>query len=419
MRESKNLEFKESVTNTFLKTVSAFANYGTGKILFGVMDNGVVKGIENPEKVCLDIENRINDSLDPVPEYILEINERTSVITLTVSEGLHKPYLYKAKAYRRNDSATVPVDRLSLTRLILEGQNRSFEESVARNQELHFAVLERKLKTVLHLENVTPDTLKTLELYKDGEGFTVAAELLADQNSFSGIDMIRFGDSINILLDRELHERESILTQYDAALSMYRKYYQYEQINGSERETVVLIPEAAYREAVANALVHRTWDVETNIHVEMFPDKIEITSPGGLPQGVTKEEYLRGGLSVLRNRIIGNLFFRLHLIERFGTGIRRIKESYKDNDRKPIFEVFENSIKIMLPVMDSCNALTADENRIYLLIKRKALPSSSLVEETGFGKTKVVSILRRLMDKGYVQSVGNGRGTKYTAEAIK
>ncbi len=419
MRESKNLEFKESVTNTFLKTVSAFANYGTGKILFGVMDNGVVKGIENPEKVCLDIENRINDSLDPVPEYILEINERTSVITLTVSEGLHKPYLYKAKAYRRNDSATVPVDRLSLTRLILEGQNLSFEESVARNQELHFAVLERKLKTVLHLENVTPDTLKTLELYKDGEGFTVAAELLADQNSFSGIDMIRFGDSINILLDRELHERESILTQYDAALSMYRKYYQYEQINGSERETVILIPEAAYREAVANALVHRTWDVETNIHVEMFPDKIEITSPGGLPQGVTKEEYLRGGLSVLRNRIIGNLFFRLHLIERFGTGIRRIKESYKDNDRKPIFEVFENSIKIMLPVMDACNALTADENRIYLLIKRKALPSSSLVEETGFGKTKVVSILRRLMDKGYVQSVGNGRGTKYTAEAIK
>lgn len=419
MRESKNLEFKESVTNTFLKTVSAFANYGTGKILFGVMDNGVVKGIENPEKVCLDIENRINDCLDPVPEYILEINERTSVITLTVSEGLHKPYLYKAKAYRRNDSATVPVDRLSLTRLILEGQNLSFEESVARNQELHFAVLERKLKTVLHLENVTPDTLKTLELYKDGEGFTVAAELLADQNSFSGIDMIRFGDSINILLDRELHERESILTQYDAALSMYRKYYQYEQINGSERETVILIPEAAYREAVANALVHRTWDVEINIHVEMFPDKIEITSPGGLPQGVTKEEYLRGGLSVLRNRIIGNLFFRLHLIERFGTGIRRIKESYKDNDRKPIFEVFENSIKIMLPVMDACNALTADENRIYLLIKRKALPSSSLVEETGFGKTKVVSILRRLMDKGYVQSVGNGRGTKYTAEAIK
>jgi ATP-dependent DNA helicase RecG len=81
VRESKNLEFKESVTNTFLKTVSAFANYGTGKILFGVMDNGVAKGIENPEKVCLDIENRINDSLDPVPEYILEINERTSVIT--------------------------------------------------------------------------------------------------------------------------------------------------------------------------------------------------------------------------------------------------------------------------------------------------------------------------------------------------
>ena len=112
MRESRNLEYKESVTNTFLKTVSAFANYGTGEILFGIADDGTVIGIKDAKTACLDIENRINDSIDPVPEYTLSINEKNAVITLRVNEGLHKPYLYKAKAYRRNDSATIAVDRL-------------------------------------------------------------------------------------------------------------------------------------------------------------------------------------------------------------------------------------------------------------------------------------------------------------------
>ena len=84
MRESKTIEFKETVSNTFLKTVSAYANYGTGKILFGITDEGEVKGIQNLSQACLDIENRINDGLDPVPEYVLEMNEKTAVITLTV-----------------------------------------------------------------------------------------------------------------------------------------------------------------------------------------------------------------------------------------------------------------------------------------------------------------------------------------------
>ena len=94
MRESNHLEYKESITNSFLKTVSAYANYGTGEIMFGVTDDGEAKGVEDPKNVCLDIENRINDNINPVPEYTLDVNEKASVVTLTVSEGLHKPYLY-------------------------------------------------------------------------------------------------------------------------------------------------------------------------------------------------------------------------------------------------------------------------------------------------------------------------------------
>lgn len=416
MRESKCLEYKESVTNTFLKTVSAYANYGTGEIVFGITDDGETIGLEDPEKACLDIENRINDSIDPVPDYTLSINKKTSVITLRVMEGIHKPYLYKSKAYRRNDTATIAADRLELSRLVLEGQNTSFEELPASEQDLQFEDLKKKLTDVLHIGTFSLDTLKILELYNDRTGFNKAGELLSDSNSFCGTDIVRFGDNISIILDRETLEHRSLLIQYEQALQMYRKYYQYEQIKGSTRERTILIPEEAFREAIANALVHRMWDINAHINVAMFPDKIEITSPGGLPKGVSKSDFLKGGISILRNRIIASIFFRLHLIERFGTGIRRINESYRSSRVKPSFETTENTIRIILPVMQLNNNLSRDENKVFSALKGRLLSSSVISEETGFGKSKTVTILNKLVKGGYIQVHGNGRGTKYSAE---
>ena len=140
----------------------------------------------------------------------------------------------------------------------------------------------------MHIEAFSLDTLKTLELYDDRTGYNKAGELLADSNSFCGVDIVRFGDSINTILDRETLEHRSLLMQYDQALEFYWKYYQYEEIRGSIREQITLIPEEAFREAIANALVHRTWDIDAHINVSMFPDRIEITSPGGLPAGVSR-----------------------------------------------------------------------------------------------------------------------------------
>ncbi|KIR02754.1 ATP-dependent DNA helicase recG [Lachnospiraceae bacterium TWA4] len=107
MRETKTVEFKETITNTFLKTVSAFANYGGGEIFFGIDDSGNVKGVSDIIQSCLDIENKINDSISPQPDYTLEVQNNDSVIRLTVKSGLFKPYLYKSKAYKRNDTATI------------------------------------------------------------------------------------------------------------------------------------------------------------------------------------------------------------------------------------------------------------------------------------------------------------------------
>ena len=119
---------------------------------------------------------------------------------------------------------------------------------------------------------------------------------------------------------------------------------------------------------------------------------------------------------ILRNPIIGNVFYRLHMIEKFGTGIRRIHEAYQGSMTKPTFTITENSICIILPVLQEKSDLSPDEQKVYQLLKNREMASSAIVEATGFGKSKAVAILNRLVQNGYIMVVGTGRGTKYKAE---
>lgn len=275
MHETKKLEFKETITNTFLKTVSAFSNYDGGEIFFGIDDNGNVKGMPNVRQSCLDIENKINDSIQPQPDYTLEI-QSDNTIKLTVKGGVQKPYLYKSH--------------------------------------------------------------------------------------FPGIDIVKFGQNISIIQKRATFDNISVLDVYDKTLDVFRDYYRYEVIQGAERKNVERIPEAAFREAIANALIHRVWDVESQIRVLMFDDRIEIISPGGLPSGITEEEYLSGKLSV-----------------------------------------FEENMN-----------LTEDERTVYKILSRTVLKSiSEIAPYVSFGKSKTIQILKDLIQKGIVTDEGKGRGTKY------
>lgn len=414
MRENKSLEYKENTeSGTFLKTISAYANYGDGKIIFGIADDGTVKGISKPEEACLNLENKINDSIKPVPEYSIEIGEDSTII-LSICEGLYKPYLYKGKAYKRNDSATIEVDRLEYGRLILEGQNQSYEELPSSMQELTFDRLEEELKESLGITCLNEDILKTLELYSEKRGFNNAAALLADKNQFPGIDMIRFGNSIDEIMDRATFEHMSVLAQLSNCIEMFLTYYQYEKIEGIERKQIDKIPEKAFREAIANALVHRAWDVRASIKISMFEDRIEISSPGGLPAGIGREEYLNGQISVLRNPILGNVFFRLKYIEKFGTGILRINQCYSNALEKPSYQIFENSIQVVLPVVVSDEELSEKDRRILDIIRNKGIVSRSEIEKlTGIGKDSTIRSLNLLLKKHIIEKTGAGRGVKY------
>ena len=414
MRETRTLEFKETITNTFLKTVSAFSNYDGGIILFGVDDDGNIKGLSDVKQACLDIENKINDSITPQPDYMLEIQNNDQMIKLTVKSGFHKPYLYKSKAYKRNDTATIEVDTLEFSRLVLDGKNIRFEELPCQYQELSFEILHRKLKENIRIKNFDKDTLKTLNLYDDVNGFNNAAGILADNNHFPGIDIVKFGENISIIQKRSTFENISVLEVYDKAIDVFRDYYQYEVIQDADRQKIEKIPEAAFREAIANALIHRVWDMDSQIIVSMFDDRLEIVSPGGLPSGITEEEYLSGKLSVLRNRNLANVFYRLGFVEIFGTGITRIKQVYSEASVKPSFEVSENAIQIVLPVYEESTNLTEDEKVVYKLLSKNMLKSmSEIAPYISFGKSKTTKLLKDMEQKGVIAIEGKGKGTKY------
>ena len=414
MKENRELELKLTITNTFLKTVSAFANHGSGRIIFGIDDNGKIVGIDDLDETCLSLENKINDNISPKPDFRFIKDTKKNIITLIVEEGFNKPYLYKGKAYKRNDTSTVEVDKVELNRLTLLGLNQYYEELKARKQDLEFKVLKKELEEKLSLKDFSKDILKTLNLYDDKNGYNNAAELFADKNNFAGVDIAKFGKNIDEILDRNLFINMSIISQFQKTLEVFNRYYKYEQILGSERIEKELIPEKAFRETIANALIHRTWDVNSNIRISMYEDKIEISSPGGLPSGISEKEYLNGQISQLRNPILANIFFRLKYIEMFGTGIRRINESYKDYSVKPAFEIFENSIKITLPIITTRLFLTTDEKIVMDILEKGAILSSSeILKMTELKKDKLNRLLKKLIQKNYIDVIGNGRGTKY------
>lgn len=419
MKEKFNLEFKKEITKTFLKTVSAYSNYNDGQIIFGIDNNGDLVGMDHVEDECLRIENMINDSIDPAPSFKIEVEkiDEKTIIILNIMKGKDTPYYYKGKAYKRSDTSTLEVDRFELRRLAIEGINMDYEERRSSSQDLKFKKLESKLKEKAGIENINLDILKTLNLYNKDGYYNMAAELLADDNNteFSGLDIVRFGKDINQILYRKTISKKSLLSQYDKAIEIFEQYYQYEEIEGYIRVKKELIPKEAFRESLANAIVHRVWDINSYIQISMYEDRIEINSPGGLPEGISKDEYLYGNISVLRNPIIAGVFYRLDIIEKFGTGITRINKEYEGSLSKPSFDISRNGICIRLPVIDINKLDLSEEEFLILNILKDEIELSrgEIDKKLGFNKSKTLRIINNLVDKNIMQKLGKGPGTTY------
>ena len=290
---------------------------------------------------------------------------------------------------------------------------KDYETIEIKNEKLEFKFLEQKMKEIVGIEELNLDILKTLNLYENKK-FNIAAELFADNNNrkFSGIDIVVLGEDINKILFRENIERKSILEQYFKAISTFERYYEYEEIVGAERIKKEKVSKEAFRESLANAIVHRLWDISANIKIVMSNDKIEIISPGNLPSGMSEDEYMRGYVSVLRNPIIANIFYRLGIIEKFGTGI---KYEYRENFVKPSFEIYENSIRITLPIIETVPSnLVNGEVKVFEILKKHEKLSRKEIEDlSGYNKSKVIRSINGLIKKSIVEQIGKGRSVKY------
>ena len=422
MSESRTLEYKEDLTKSYLKTVSAFANYDGGSIIFGVRDNGEAIGIENPEKLRLSVENQINDNIRPRPRYLLEQYEEEgkALVELKVEAGLQPPYYYQKKAYTRNDTSTIEVSDYELNDLILKGRNLTYDKLPSPNQNLTFNKLTDTFQNETNNTLSTNDLPAILGLYTSGSGYNNAGLLFSDQNRFPGIRIVKFGKDENTIWLRRDLENISIIEMMENALETYRQQYQPEKIEGAKRIIKPMIPEESYREAVANALVHRNWAIDAPILIKMYPDKITISSPGALVEGVEPDAYLRGAMSKFRNPVIGWIFLRLGYVEGLSTGVMRINAPYANACQKPEFEFLSNALVITLPVPNDTPHLTSEQNQIYQLFKtNRELSLKEIQKLTGFSSSVARSNTNFLVQNNILERVGGGPKTRYRERTMR
>lgn len=422
-KENKQTELKSIVVDGFLKTVSAFANFDGGSVYFGVDDAGSPLGIKNPKDEAIKIENMINDSILPRPRFEIVNHEISgkSIIELKVYAGENTPFMYKNKAYQRSNTSTVPADAHTLRMLILEGVKLTFEELDSEEQNLKFSKLETALKEKIGIEKLGFDVMKSLALYK-GNLYNNAAALLADKNTLkgTGIDMVRFGDTESVFLDRVTEKGSSLLIQYEKGLEFFDKWYSpYEVVNGFYRENRIHVPKEAYREALANFCVHRNFLINAMTKIACYDDRIEISSPGGLPDGLSEDEFLDGRVSQLRNEIVAGVFHRLNIIEKFATGIKRIKNEYEPYKQKPLFKIYENSITVILPCIiynkadPKIHGINLDNLILELLKQHGEMSRAEMQTIANIGERSIRYALNRLIEQQKIRRIGAGPSTKY------
>ena len=370
--ESTNIEYKEKVEygkpKSWLKTVSAFANSSNGGILvFGVRDTdreGV--GLSNIIKDSEKITELINSKIKPIPRFELNAfsENNKDFLEVKVGDGPKTPYYYendgRKEAFIRNGNQTISAPKYTLDSLILKGQNTTYDElpSIYDLNDVKFGTLCFIFKKECGIELNPNKDYYSMELISNDNKVTNAGLLLSDNNilKHSRIFCTRWkglvkgsvdGDAID---DKEYYGSLISLLK-NAEVFIKNNSHIGWKIEGMKRVEKSDYPLIAVREAIVNAIIHRDYQIiGSEIHIDMFDDRLEITSPGGMMDGSFIQQLdITMISSMRRNRVISDVFNRLHFMERRGSGLTRIIESYKDSNIKPMFFSDISFFKVVLP----------------------------------------------------------------------
>lgn len=383
--ETSNIDYKvaleERKPKSWLKSVSAFANSKGGIILFGVDDSThELEGLDDIQQVAEKITEIINARILPLPRY--EINSFTEdgkdFLELKIGDGPSTPYYLvidgRKEAFIRSGNQSIPAPEHILNNLILKGKNLTFDALPTdyKINDLSFTLLSATIKEKTNKKFDGNKDFFSLGLANTEKELTNAGLLLSDQNPLkqSKIVCTRWkGLNKGIIAEDAIDDKEyngSIIALLENADSFIKNNSKMSwKVVGMERQELEEYPITARREAIVNALIHRDYQIlGAEIHIDMFDDRLEITSPGGMFDGsLIQNLEIKNIPSMRRNIVIADVFSRLHYMDRRGSGLSRILESYNDSIQKPKFISDSLSFTVIFPNKGYYKTNEMDENK--------------------------------------------------------
>ena len=425
MFEDKNTEFKREFVEDVKKTLIAFANTDGGNLYIGIDDDGNVVEINNIDGVMLQVSNVIRDAIKPDLAMFCDITVETvqdkKVVKITVNRGTARPYYLSAKGIRpegvyvRQGASSVPASESAILSMIRETAGDSYEEARSLIQELTFneanIVFENKQIPFGEAQK------RSLGLIGEDGTYTNLALLLSDQCTHTVKIAVFEGEQKTVFKDR----REfcgSLLKQLNGAYQFIDQFnHTHAHTEGLYRVDKRAYPTEAIREALLNAIVHREYGFSASTLISIFDNRIEFVSIGGLARGISQSDILLG-ISIARNKKLADVFYRLHLIEAYGTGMPKIIEAYREYGLDPHIEISDNAFKITLPNTNAAFKeikveLTENEQGVLSVLKEGIKSRPEIQKALGFSQTTAIVTIAALLDKGLIVKVGNGNKTKY------
>ncbi len=432
-QESETVELKEIVVDDVKKEIIAFANCQGGTLYIGVRKDGTVTGVNDPDDVALQISNMIRDAVKPDLTMFLHYETLEEggkkIVAIDVQQGTERPYYIAKKGLRpegvyiRQGYSSAPATNTAILRMIKETDGERFEEMRSLEQKLTFKSTAKEFEQ----RNIDfgQQQMQTLKLLNNDGIYTNLGLLLSDQCVHTIKVAVFQGTDQSIFQDR--HEFTGSLMQqlnevYDFIDFRNQTHAVFDRLL---RIDIRDYPEVAVREALLNLLVHRDYAFRASALISIYTDRIEFVSIGGLLPGIDLEDIMVG-LSVCRNQNLANVFYRLQLIEAYGTGIRKIMKAYEKTDQKPLIETTNNAFKITLPNVNAQhetendtkreNAFSLYENEkavLEFVEKNGSVTRVDVEKQLGVSASTASRLLRRMAEKDALARCGESRNVKY------
>lgn len=423
--ENFNTELKEVLTSELKKEVVAFANTCDGTIYIGINDKGEVIGVENSDDVIERASASIRNAIKPdVTMYVtlnIEDIENKKVVVIKVQRGASRPYYIGEKGlkpsgvYIRQGNSSVPASEEYIRQMIKETDGDSFEKLRSLNQNLTFNYTDMIFKKVgIEFGEVQK---KTLGIIGEDNLYTNLGLLLSDQCVHTLKIAVFEGKDKEVFKDRK-EFTGSLLKQITEAFEYIDLINKTKAtFEGLMRKDERDYPVEAIREALLNAVVHREYSFGASTLINVYEDRIEFLSLGGIVSGLSLEAIMLG-ISQSRNEKLSNVFYRLHLIEAFGTGIQKIIRSYTDYEVQPTFKAEQGAFVVILPnrhlsVKKEIVSLTDGQERVMKILSAGEKSRKEIEDSIGLSQTRVINLLKELQELNIIEKIKKGRNVSY------